>query len=176
MDKDFGRAAGTEPKPLPKRRPIGRPATNLPELKDRASMVKSAREHGLISKPRFIPDDVEKQNHLGQELLLWAEESEALSIDEFFLKKKIAPSIFYRSARGNPYLNSCLETALCAVAQRLGDKIRDNQLYLMNAFKNYDSRYLEEARVKREADQEQKVITTYKEEIIGIPVFTRGDK
>ena len=131
-----------------------------------------ARTHGLYNKPSFIPLDVEKQNALGDELINWADATEAISIDEFFHKKKIAPSRFYRTVQTNEYLNVCYEYALCAINKRITEALRNNQLYLMNTVKHYDSQYIEETRLKREAEKDTQITKIFVEEKIGIPVFT----
>lgn len=154
----------------PKREPT------LQSRKDQLKMIKYARKDGLLITPRFIPEKLEEQNELGNELLNWAHNTDSITIDDFFLMKRIAPSQFYKSLQFNPYLNICYETALASINKRLVELLKNNHNYLLSTVKHYDSQFIEEARLKREAEQNSKVITTFIEERIGIPVFTKEDK
>lgn len=148
----------------------------MQDRKESVSLVSSARTNGIFIRPSLIPDNIEKQNQLGEDLIDWVESKEATSIDNFFVEKKMSPSAFYRTAETNSYLAQCLDIALAKISTRLSELLKNNQLYIMNSIKHYSSMAREEARLKRESEKEAKVITTYVEEKIGIPVFTKKKK
>lgn len=141
------------------------------ELIERAELVSSAR--GLLQKPNFLPENIQKQNELGDDLLNWCFAKERTSIDEFFHEKKISPMRFYRACEGNDYLFQCLDIALAKIGTTLSEALKDNHLYLMSLHKQYSSLHREEARLKRESDKDTQVTKIFVEEKIGIPVFTK---
>ena len=158
MDKNFGRAPGTRPMPLTKKRSVGKPATILPDLIDRANIVKSARRE--FARPNFMPTDAVELEELGYELIHWSTQDEALSIDDFFSAKRMSPKRFLRICEDNATLDYCLDVALANIAKRLERALHDNQMYAMSKIKHYSIMPIEEARKKRDADQDRRVITT----------------
>ncbi len=140
-------------------------------LTERVELVSSARKH-VWKTPAFMPTDPEGIRDLGEELITWANESDSTTIDDFFLKKCMSPLRFYRAAHENQYLADCLDIALASVGHRLHDKVKDHQMYVMSNVKQYSSLGREAEQRKIDAEANNRTITTFVEEKIGIPVFT----
>jgi hypothetical protein len=138
-------------------------------LKERAGMVSSARQ--TFARPYFLPTEPEEIKELGEKLLAWSEYSDSTSMDTWFAKNRISPSRFVRLCETNAYLNDCFETALSNIASHLQEKIKENQLYLINKERQHSWISREEARQKREAEKDTQVTKIFVEEKIGIPVF-----
>jgi len=130
----------------------------------------------FVKRPYFIDLDAQAGKELGEELLHWSETEVATTIDDFFALKRLSPSTLYRAMEENKYLSACFEIALSNIASKLNKKLQDNQLHQMHSFKMHAALPREEARMKREADAQQKVVTTYKIEELLIPSFGKDNK
>ncbi len=143
-------------------------------LTERAEALSLARP--TFARPNFLPTDPEEIKELGELLLTWSEDSDSTSMDLWFAKQRISPSRFVRLCETNEYLNYCFEAALSNIASHLQEKIKENQLYLINKERLHSWVSREEARQKREADKETSITKIFVEEKIGIPVFTKKKK
>ncbi len=143
-------------------------------LKEQAAMVSFAREQ--FRHPYQLPTDEDELKELGQKLLTWSSLSDSTSMDDWFAKYQIAPRYFLKLCESHPYLDQCFEAALSNIASHLQEKIKENQLYLLNKERLHSWVTREEARLKREADKETSITKIFVEEKIGIPVFTKKKK
>lgn len=140
------------------------------DLLDVADLVHSARV--VKFKKQKMPNSVEEQNEIGDDLINWASDSDSVDIDDFFAKYNWSPLHFRKACKLNEYLSECLDVAYAKISSRIGALIKGNQFYLKDEKKMYGFPHREAAQARLEADADKQIIVSYKEEKIGIPVFT----
>lgn len=142
------------------------------DLKDAVSLLPSARQ--FMRPPNYMPNDPKAIEELAFELIDWSQQEDAVSLDDFFSKKVLSPRRFIEAAKEYEALSSAYEIACSNIASRLQKGLNDIIMYKLSKEKQYSCMSRAEARERQEADREQKVITTYVEEKIQIPVFKRS--
>lgn len=141
------------------------PSVNLSDCKEAADLVKSARAR--IGHTRFMPNQKEQQDFIGDLLINWAKKDTSLDIDDFFAEKEIGPMRFYNACEDNPYLAECLGIALAYIGNRMRrdnehrSDLEDSFEYRMKMAPNYQSLMRLEKAQKLQADKQRKEDTKF---------------
>lgn len=91
-----------------------------------------------------ISDDYDVQCRLGDELMVWSEDEDVYSIEDFPLSKSMSPNKFYKIADTNDYFAGCLDVALQTIGSRLQRGWRDKTLdreYVMRILPLYNIQF-----------------------------------
>lgn len=147
--------AETTPKIDPAEREVryrkdGTPWTYSPPLNKRGvsrKVKEDARKQLLAKTTRQInklPQDFDKQNLLGDELVAWSQSPGAEMIEDFPLSKGYSPYKFYRLAEQNEYFADCLDSALSRLGSRMhraARKREEDGAVIMKTFPLYNREY-----------------------------------
>jgi len=113
---------------------------NVANKKEASAPRARARRRYLV-KP---PQEIEKQNELVNEMLIWAQKNDSLCLEDFPISKNMAPTRFYACAQDNDYFADALDLARYTISSRLQLGLRDRTLdknYVLRLLPIYNQEY-----------------------------------
>lgn len=141
------------------------------DLRDAVSLIQSARKNEI----NFMPQSRETRKLMGDSIRSWSLKDTSKDIDEFFVEIGMSPHKFYKAAREDDYLADSLSFALAAIGVNIKASLKNDRDFKMKQYVKYDSLSILEKQEKLAAEQEQRVITTYRVEEVQIPKITKED-
>lgn len=139
------------------------------ELREKAEMLRSAREIVPQTKLHHISSDPDWQRAIADELAEWADKEDSRLLDSFPLSKRIAPMWFYRMANDNEYFARALQYAKAKLGERMEERIQDSPIYISKALPMYSTLWMEAE--ERKLKEESKYVYEIKEVKVAIPVI-----
>lgn len=76
-----------------------------------------------------VPIDIDIQNHLADEMLIWVQNESVYEIEDFPISKSMAPSRFFALAEMNPYFEESLDVVRMTIANRMVKAWRSGLLH-----------------------------------------------
>ena len=107
---------------------------------EKTALRARARRRYLV-KP---PQEIEKQNKLVNEMLIWAQKNDSLCLEDFPISKNMATTRFYACAQDNDYFADALDLARYTISSRLQLGLRNRTLdknYVLRLLPIYNQEY-----------------------------------
>lgn len=114
---------------------------NVANKKETSVPPRARARRRYLVKP---PQEIEKQNKLVNEMLIWAQKNDSLCLEDFPISKSIAPTRFYACAQDNDYFADALDLARYTISSRLQLGLRDRTLdknYVLRLLPIYNQEY-----------------------------------